>query len=240
MREDIIATGEAMDRANEAMTRLEGKISDGSITAADLSFEIDTSAKGIAQLDSATLNKLNATIDKAKQKIQDLADEARKTAEDLDAELARLKGDDSVAQDLEQKRKLAELEEKLAKARERQNTAEISQYERAIELQRQIYSEKKRQYEEDKKQQAERDRQAEERRKKSENKRPDKTPSDSSSNSAAANDFNFSELPPVQINTGELANKFMSLLEKERDKTAKVTLNTFMDDIEREAKARGF
>ncbi len=154
--------------------------------------------------------------------------------------MARLKGDDSVAQELEQKRKLAELEEKLAKARERQNTAEISQYERAIELQRQIYSEKKRQYEEDKKAQAEREKETIERRKKSDNKQPGKASSDSSSNSIVANDFNLGELPPVKVNTDELANKFMSLLEKERDKTVKFTLNTFMDDIEREAKARGY
>ncbi|PID65084.1 MAG: phage tail tape measure protein [Gammaproteobacteria bacterium] len=221
-----------MREANEHMQMLESKIADGTITTNDLE-------RAFIQLDNATLNKLNATIDKAKQKIQDLADEARKTAEDLDAELARLKGDDSVAQELEQKRKLAELEEKLAKARERQNIAEIEQYERAIELQRQIYAEKKKQYEEDKKQQAERDKQAEERRKKSENKRSDKTQNDSNSSSIAIDEFNLGELPPVKVNTDELANKFVDILGKEREKTARFTLNTFMDDIEREAKARG-
>ncbi len=231
-RNNLIKMAEGMRVANEHMQMLESKISDGSVATSDLNVQFE-------RLDNATLNKLNATIDKAKQKIQGLADEARKTAEDLDAELARLKGDDSVAQELEQKRKLAELEEKLAKARERQNIAEIEQYERAIELQRQIYAEKKKQYEEDKKAQADRDRQAEERRKKSENKHSDKTQNDSNSSSIAIDDFNLGELPPVQINTDELANKFMGILEKERDKTAKFTLNTLMDDIEREAKSRG-
>ncbi len=149
-RNNLIKMAEGMRVANEHMQMLESKISDGSVATSDLNVQFE-------RLDNATLNKLNATIDKAKQKIQSLANEARKTAEDLDAELARLKGDDSVAQELEQKRKLAELEEKLAKARERQNTAEIEQYERAIKLQQQIFAEKRKQYEEDKKQQAERE-----------------------------------------------------------------------------------
>ena len=91
------------------------------------------------------MRNLNASIDAAKKKLEDLQQQAKDTAADLDAELAQLKGDDSKTAKLEQQRKLRELEGKLQEARIRGNAEEIAQYERALELQRQIGAEKARQ-----------------------------------------------------------------------------------------------
>ena len=91
------------------------------------------------------MRNLNASIDAARKKLEDLQQQAKDTAADLDAELAQLKGDDSKTAKLEQQRKLRELESKLQEARIRGNAEEIAQYERALELQRQIGAEKARQ-----------------------------------------------------------------------------------------------
>ena len=99
----------------------------------------------IAALDSTTLRNLNASIDAARKKLEDLAQQARDTSASLDAELAQLKGDNSKTAALEQERKLRELNGKLQEAQTRRNADEIAQYQRAIELQKQIYEEKKRQ-----------------------------------------------------------------------------------------------
>ena len=55
----------------------------------------------IAQLDSTTLNNLHAAIDEARQKLKELEDQARDSADSLEAELAQLRGDDSKTAALE-------------------------------------------------------------------------------------------------------------------------------------------
>ncbi len=111
----------------------------------DIAEATHAATSNIAALDSTTLRNLNASIDAAKKKLEDLQQQAKDTAADLDAELAQLKGDDSKTAKLEQQRKLRELEGKLQEARIRGNAEEIRQYERALELQRQIGAEKARQ-----------------------------------------------------------------------------------------------
>ena len=111
----------------------------------DIAEATHAATSNIAALDSTTLRNLNASIDAAKKKLEDLQQQAKDTAADLDAELAQLKGDDTKTAKLEQQRKLRELEGKLQEARIRGNAEEIAQYERALELQRQIGAEKARQ-----------------------------------------------------------------------------------------------
>ena len=134
-----------VQRAEEATERLNQRTSDGTVSMHDIAEATHAASSNIAALDSTTLRNLNASIDAARKKLEDLQQQAKDTAADLDAELAQLKGDDSKTAKLEQQRKLRELEGKLQEARIRGNAEEIAQYERALELQRQIGAEKARQ-----------------------------------------------------------------------------------------------
>ena len=134
-----------VQRAEKATELLNQRTSDGTVSMQDIARAAQAAHSNIAALDSTTLKKLNASIDAAKKRLEDLQQQAKDTAADLDAELAQLKGDDSKTAKLEQQRKLRELEGKLQEARIRGNAEEIRQYERALELQRQIGVEKARQ-----------------------------------------------------------------------------------------------
>lgn len=100
-----------------------------------------TTIDGIVRMDSQTLSGLQNAIDGARRRMQGLADDARDTADQLEATLAKLKGDDDKARDIEQAGKLKDLQEKLNEARARGNREEIAQLERALSLQKQINAE---------------------------------------------------------------------------------------------------
>ena len=139
---EYVATVQAAERATEQLNQ---KTSDGTVTMQDVAEAANKAYSRITALDSTTLKNLNASIDAARQKLEDLAQQARDTSASLDAELAQLKGDNSKTAALEQERKLRELNTKLQEAQARRNADEIAQYQRAIELQKQIYAEKQRQ-----------------------------------------------------------------------------------------------
>ena len=136
---------EEVQRANSALENLTQKTSDGTVSMQDIAEATQAATTRIAQLDSTTLNNLHAAIDEARQKLKELEEQARDSADSLEAELAQLRGDDSKTAALEQERKLRELNAKLHEAEIRRNDEEIAQYRRAIELQRQIGDEKARQ-----------------------------------------------------------------------------------------------
>ena len=136
---------EEVQRANSALENLTQKTSDGTVSMQDIAEATHAATTRIAQLDSATLNNLHSAIDAARQKLADLAQQAKDTTDSLEAELAQLRGDDSKTAALEQERKIRELNAKLHEAEIRRNSEEIAQYRRAIELQRQIGDEKARQ-----------------------------------------------------------------------------------------------
>ena len=134
-----------VQRAEKATELLNQRTSDGTVSMQDIARAAQAAHSNITALDSTTLNNLHSAIDAARQKLADLAQQAKDTTASLEAELAQLKGDDSKTAKLEQQRKLRELEGKLQEARIRGNAEEIAQYERALELQRQIGAEKARQ-----------------------------------------------------------------------------------------------
>ena len=134
-----------VQKAEQATEMLNQKTSDGTVSMQDIARATMAATSHITRLDSTTLRNLNASIDAAKKKLEDLAQQAKDTSASLDAELAQLKGDNSKAAALEQERKLRELNGKLQEAQARRNAEEIAQYQRAIELQKQIYAEKQRQ-----------------------------------------------------------------------------------------------
>lgn len=139
---EYVATVQAAERATEMLNQ---KTQGGTVTMQDVAEAANKAYSRITALDSTTLKNLNASIDAAKEKLADLAQQARDTSASLDAELAQLKGDNSKTAALEQERKLRELNAKLQEAQARRNAEEIAQYQRAIELQKQIYAEKQRQ-----------------------------------------------------------------------------------------------
>nr|DAS07645.1 MAG TPA: minor tail protein [Bacteriophage sp.] len=139
---EYVAAIQAAERATESLNQ---KTQDGTVTMQDVAEAANKAYSRITALDSTTLKNLNASIDAARQKLEDLAQQAKDTAASLDAELAQLKGDNSKTAALEQERKLRELNGKLQEAQARKNAEEIAQYQRAIELQKQIYAEKQRQ-----------------------------------------------------------------------------------------------
>ena len=134
-----------VQKAEQATEMLNQKTSDGTVSMQDIARATMAATSHITRLDSTTLKNLNASIDAARKKLEDLQQQARDTAASLDAELAQLKGDNSKTAALEQERKLRELNGKLQEAQARRNAEEIAQYQRAIELQKQIYAEKQRQ-----------------------------------------------------------------------------------------------
>ena len=134
-----------VNRAVAATDRLTQKTSDGTVSMQDIAEATHAASSRIAQLDSTTLNNLHAAIDEARQKLKELEEQARDSADSLEAELAQLRGDDSKTAALEQERKLRELNAKLHEAELRNNAEEIAQYRRALDLQQQIGREKQQQ-----------------------------------------------------------------------------------------------
>ena len=134
-----------VNRAVAATDRLTQKISDGTVSMQDIAEATHAASSRIAQLDGTTLNNLHAAIDEARQKLKELEDQARDSADSLEAELAQLRGDDSKTAALEQERKIRELNAKLHEAELRNNAEEIAQYRRALDLQQQIGREKQQQ-----------------------------------------------------------------------------------------------
>ena len=92
----------------------------------------------LIKLDEQTLGNLQKAIDSTKQKLNGLTDTAKSVADNLEAEFARMNGDDSLSRKLEQTRKLTKIQDDLTSAKQRGNEDEITQYERALELQTKI------------------------------------------------------------------------------------------------------
>lgn len=131
----------AKDRADE-MTRALGGAEVSSKDLADAQHALrqatDASVEGIVRMDEQTLSGLQNAIDSARSRMQGLSDDARNTADQLEASLARMQGNNDRAREIEQTRKLTELEERLQEAKARGNNEEIKQLERALDLQKQI------------------------------------------------------------------------------------------------------
>lgn len=136
---------------------------------------------GIVKMDNATLDNLKRQIDSTKQKFDDLSKSAKDTANNLEAELARIKGDDATARQIEQTKKLADLQDKINEARKRGNAEESAQLQRALEYQKQINAEETKQaaakaQQEQQRQQQEAQQQAERTKAQNTNNTPTQTP----------------------------------------------------------------
>lgn len=136
----------AKNRAEEMTQALSGT----SVTSRDLADAqhalrkaTDANVQGLIRMDQATLDNLQEAIDKTKEKMTDLAEEAKDTARQLEGELAKIRGDDSKALEIEQTKDLKKLEDLLRDARKRGNAAEITHYSEALKLQKEINKEER-------------------------------------------------------------------------------------------------
>ncbi|MDI4500826.1 phage tail tape measure protein [Moraxella nonliquefaciens] len=142
----------SMTDMDSAVTDATESLSSQAVSMADLQKAQNTLARatsfsieGIVKLDKAKLNNLKEQISQAQKQMDSLADTAKTTMQDLDAELASLQGREMDSQRIKQAQKLADLQAKMAEAVVRGNTEEINHYSKALSLQRQINDEQNRQ-----------------------------------------------------------------------------------------------
>ena len=140
------------EAATEALNRA---VSDGTVNMEMINRATAAATLQFGRLDDATLDKLNAAVAAARDKMAALKDEAADTVAQLQTELARLRGDGEQARRLEEERKLRELNMKLAEAEAQGNSEAAARYRQAVSLQRQIYRERAEQEEQAEKARAE-------------------------------------------------------------------------------------
>lgn len=140
------------EAATEALNRA---VSDGTVNMEMINRATAAATLQFGRLDDATLDKLNAAVAAARDKMAALKDEAADTVAQLQTELARLRGDGEQARRLEEERKLRELNVKLAEAEAQGNGEAAARYRQAVSLQRQIYRERAEQEEQAEKARAE-------------------------------------------------------------------------------------
>ena len=140
------------EAATEALNRA---VSDGTVNMEMINRATAAATLQFGRLDDATLDKLNAAVAAARDKMAALKDEAADTVAQLQTELARLRGDGEQARRLEEERKLRELNVKLAEAEAQGNSEAAARYRQAVSLQQQIYRERAEQEEQAEKARAE-------------------------------------------------------------------------------------
>ncbi len=96
-------------------------------------------ANNVRKLDKTTLNNLHQAIDKARQKMQQLADEAANARKEAEKELLGAQGRDGDVQKLEQQEKLNALKRKQAQAQKTGNRQAQDDYAAAIAAQQAAY-----------------------------------------------------------------------------------------------------
>lgn len=123
------------------------EVSSNDLGRAQLALRTATNASinGIVKMDSHTLSGLQNAIDNTRRKMRDLADDAKNVADTLEATLDKMQGKEDKARDIEQAKKLNEIQDKINAAKKRGNQEEINELNRALELQRKINAEEEKQ-----------------------------------------------------------------------------------------------
>lgn len=132
---------QAKNRANEMTQALSGSaVSSRDLADAQQALRkaTDANVQGLIRMDGQTLDNLKNAIDGARQKMQGLSNDAKNTADALEATLAKMQGKEDKAREIEQTKKLTELELKLNEAKASGNSEQAAQLKRALDLQKQI------------------------------------------------------------------------------------------------------
>ena len=156
----------------------------------------------------------------------DLAEEAKDTARQLEAELAKIRGDDSKALEIEQTKDLKKLEDLLSEARKRGNAEEIKYYNEALSLQKEINKEERKAAA-----RAEEEKRAREAEKQS---------SSTSTPQSSTRQSNSSTPSSAGSNTNavEIVDALDARIKRERDEAAKLAVEQLMKQLKDEAKRR--
>ena len=124
---------------NQTVQRLNEETENGGNIAEHLARTELMAANNARKLDKTTLNNLHQAIDKARQKMQQLADEAANARKEAEKELLRAQGRDGDVQKLEQQEKLNALKRKQAQAQKTGNRQAQDDYAAAIAAQQAAY-----------------------------------------------------------------------------------------------------
>lgn len=219
----------AKDRAEDMTQALSGS----AVTSRDLADAqhalrqaTDVNVQGLIRMDQSTLDNLKNAIDQTKDKMKDLAEEAKDTARQLEAELAKIRGDDSKALEIEQTKDLKKLEDLLSEARKRGNAEEIKYYNEALNLQKEINKEERKAAA-----RAEEEKRAREAEKQSSST---STPQSSTRQSSSSTPSSASS----NTNAVEIVDALDARIKRERDEAAKLAVEQLMKQLKDEAKRR--
>lgn len=125
--------------ANSAMQRLSDATAQGALTQGVLNDAASAAAAAADKLGNTELAKFRNAIADAQRRLNALRQEASDATRALEAELAELNGNAEAGYALQQEKKLRELNQKLANAKQLGQGDIAREYQRQIELQQQIY-----------------------------------------------------------------------------------------------------
>ena len=125
--------------ANSAMQRLSDATAQGALTQGLLNDAASAAARAADKLGNTELTKFRNAIADAQRRLNALRQEASDATRALEAELAELNGNAEAGYALQQEKKLRELNQKLANAKQLGQGDIAREYQRQIELQQQIY-----------------------------------------------------------------------------------------------------
>lgn len=125
--------------ANSAMQRLSDATAQGALTQGVLNDAASAAAAAADKLGNTELTKFRNAIADAQLRLNALRQEASDATRALEAELAELNGNAEAGYALQQEKKLRELNQKLANAKQLGQGDIAREYQRQIELQQQIY-----------------------------------------------------------------------------------------------------
>ncbi|MGP4950701.1 tape measure protein [Psychrobacter sp. T6-1] len=212
--------------ARDAAVEMTGALGGAEVTSNDLSRAqrvlsqaTTTTIDGLVRMDKTTLTNLQNAIDGARDRMKGLSDDAKNTADQLEATLAKLQGKDDKAREIEQTKKLSDLEALLADARKRGNTEEIKHYNEALRLQKEINREEE-------KAARDREREAKQREQESQNR---SASTNSNANRGNSNNNNSQS-------ASEVAAIWNDRIERAKTEAAKQAVDDFMKQLKDEAK----
>lgn len=125
--------------ANSAMQRLSDATAQGALTQGVLNDAASAAARAADKLGNTELTKFRNAIADAQRRLNALRQEASDATRALEAELAELNGNAEAGYALQQEKKMRELNQKLANAKQLGQGDIAREYQRQIELQQQIY-----------------------------------------------------------------------------------------------------
>lgn len=125
--------------ANTAMQRLTDASARGALTQETLDKAASAAAAAADKLGNTELTKFRSAIADAQRRLNSLRQEASDATKDLEAELAELNGNAEAGYALQQEKKLRDLDQKLKSANQFGQNDIAVEYQRQIQLQKQIY-----------------------------------------------------------------------------------------------------